>query len=49
MRNERFWRTRAENGPPVLSGATPAEALAWTLRERAFVRRFREVFEAALE
>jgi hypothetical protein len=49
VRNERFWRTRAENGPPVLSGATPAEALAWTLRERAFVRRFREVFEAALD
>ena len=39
VRNERFWRSRPE----------PGEALAWTLRERAFVQRFLEVFEAALQ
>jgi len=43
-RNERFWAGRTG----VVAGPSPAEALAWTLAEKAFVARFRPVFEAAL-
>jgi hypothetical protein len=42
VRNERFWRSR-------LANAHAGESLEWTRRERAFVGRFREVFDAALE
>ncbi|MBB4751035.1 phosphotransferase family protein [Actinoplanes lobatus] len=43
-RNERFW----EQAPAVTAGPSPAECLAWTRREKAFVRRFRDVFAAAM-
>ncbi|MEU4164711.1 phosphotransferase [Actinoplanes sp. NPDC026670] len=48
VRNERFWTARASNGPPVISGPSPAEVLAWTATEKAFVTRFQRVFTAAL-
>jgi Ser/Thr protein kinase RdoA (MazF antagonist) len=41
VRNERFWAERAADGPPVISGPSPAEVLAWTSTEKAFVTRFR--------
>lgn len=44
VRNERFWTGR----PSVISGPSPAEALAWTSAEKAFVTRFQRVFTAAL-
>jgi hypothetical protein len=47
-RNERFWTDRAAGGPPVISGPAPAEVLAWTSTEKAFVTRFQGVFAAAL-
>lgn len=48
VRNERFWTERASNGPPVIAGPPPAEVLAWTSTEKAFVTRFERVFTAAL-
>jgi len=48
VRNERFWTARASNGPPVISGPSPTEVLAWTSTEKAFVARFQRVFTAAL-
>ncbi|WP_436535460.1 phosphotransferase [Actinoplanes sp. HUAS TT8] len=44
LRNEQFWSA----APPVTSGPSPAEGLAWTLTEKAFVNRFQHVFTAAL-
>jgi phosphotransferase family enzyme len=48
VRNERFCLGRIEHGPPVISGPSPAEVWAWTVREKAFVTRFEHVFTAAL-
>jgi hypothetical protein len=48
VRNERFWAERGTHGPPVTAGPSAAEALAWTLAEKAFVTRFRHVFVAAM-
>jgi Ser/Thr protein kinase RdoA (MazF antagonist) len=48
VRNERFWTALASNGPLVISGPPPAEVLAWTSTEKAFVTRFQRVFTAAL-
>jgi hypothetical protein len=48
VRNERFWGERGDQGPPVVAGPSLAEVLAWTVGEKAFVRRFREVFDAAM-
>ncbi|RAK36612.1 phosphotransferase family enzyme [Actinoplanes lutulentus] len=48
VRNERFWTSRASNGPPVISGPPPAEVLAWTSTEKDFVIRFHRIFTAAL-
>ena len=47
-RNERFWADRVDRPPPGLAGPTPAEVLAWTRKEHAFVRRFETVFTSAL-
>ena len=44
VRNERFWA----DPPPVIAGPPPAEVLAWTSTEKAFVTRNRQVFAAAL-
>ncbi|MEV6847383.1 phosphotransferase [Actinoplanes sp. NPDC051411] len=44
-RNERFWLERTE---PVVEGPPPAELVAWTRREAAFVDRFKGEFVAAL-
>ena len=48
VRNEQFWTERARHGPPVIAGPSPAEVLAWTSAESAFVTRSRRVFAAAL-
>jgi Ser/Thr protein kinase RdoA (MazF antagonist) len=45
VRNERFW---SERPPAVISGPAADEVLAWTRREKAFLREFRAEFEAAL-
>ncbi|HWS37628.1 MAG TPA: aminoglycoside phosphotransferase family protein [Actinoplanes sp.] len=47
VRNEHFWTARASTGPPVNAGPSPAEALAWTSTEKAFVARFHIVFTTA--
>lgn len=47
-RNERFWTERACSGTPVISGPPPAEVLAWTSTEKAFVTRLQQVFTTAL-
>lgn len=48
VRNERFWRERADAGRPPQAGLTAAEALAWTRQEAAHFAANRSVFAAAL-
>jgi len=48
LRNEQFWNERVGRASRVGGGPAPAEVLAWTRRERAFVARSRAVLVAAL-
>jgi len=48
IRNECFWRKRADAGQPGHAGPTAAEVSAWTRQEAAHFASHRSVFAAAL-